>query len=164
MALKPTSDPIAVSFEVTETGANTFTQEEIGLQLDVLNNEVALVYAIDLDLESPDALAGIDTRVTANLCSTSQTQTALPKVARTSELLASLMVELASHELQTLPLSVKFRTLALSARTTSSCRLLGLTTALLRMSAAVFGSLVLEQTHQPTQPLYNQKFCLLEVA
>ena len=75
MGLKATSEPIAVSFELTESAANTFTQEEIALQLDVLNNEVALVYAIDLDLESPDALAGVDTRVTANLCSTSQTGT-----------------------------------------------------------------------------------------
>jgi len=75
MALKTTSDPIAVSFEVTESAPNTFTINEIGLQLDVLNNEVALVYAIDLDLESPDALAGVDTRVTANLTSTTQTAT-----------------------------------------------------------------------------------------
>jgi hypothetical protein len=75
MALKVTSDPIAVSFDLAESAANTFTQEEIALQLDVLNNEVALVYAIDLDLESPDAIAATDTRVTANLTSTSQTAT-----------------------------------------------------------------------------------------
>jgi hypothetical protein len=75
MALKTTSDPIAVSFTIGETAANTFTQEEIALQLDVLNNEVALVYAIDLDLESPDAIAATDTRVTASLTSTTQTTT-----------------------------------------------------------------------------------------
>jgi hypothetical protein len=75
VSLKVTSDPIAISFELTESGANTFTQEQISLQLDILNNEVAVVYAIDLDLESPDALAGLDTRVTANLTSTSQTGT-----------------------------------------------------------------------------------------
>ena len=73
MSLKTTSDPIAVSFDLAETGPNTFTQEEIALQLDVLNNEVALVYAIDLDIESPDAIAATDTRVTAALTSTSQT-------------------------------------------------------------------------------------------
>ncbi len=75
MSLKVTSDPIAISFELAESAPNTFTQEQIALQLDILNNEVALVYAIDLDLESPDALAGLDTRVTANLTSTSQTGT-----------------------------------------------------------------------------------------
>lgn len=73
MALKTTSDPIAVSFELVESAPNTFTIQEQGLQLDVLNNEVALVYAIDLDLESPDAIAGTDTRVTAALTSTTQT-------------------------------------------------------------------------------------------
>tara|TARA_R110000822_G_C15238704_1_gene486108 strand:+ start:527 stop:1033 length:507 start_codon:yes stop_codon:yes gene_type:complete len=75
VSLKVTSDPIAVSFELSESAPNTFTQEQIALQLDILNNEVALVYAVDLDLESPDALAGIDTRVTASLTSTSQTGT-----------------------------------------------------------------------------------------
>jgi hypothetical protein len=73
MSLKITSDPIAVSFDLSESAANTYTQEEIALQLDVLNNEVAVVYAIDLDLESPDAIAATDTRVTAALTSTSQT-------------------------------------------------------------------------------------------
>ncbi len=75
MSLKVTSDPIAISFELSESAPNTFTQEQIALQLDILNNEVALVYAIDLDLESPDAVAGIDTRVTGSLTSTSQTGT-----------------------------------------------------------------------------------------
>ena len=67
MALKVTSQPIAVSFGLVESAANTFTTEEIALQLDVLNNEVALIYAIDIDMESPDALAGLNTGVRANL-------------------------------------------------------------------------------------------------
>ena len=73
MALKVTSQPIAVSFGLVESAANTFTTEEIALQLDVLNNEVALIYAIDLDMESPDALAGLNTGVRANLSSTQLT-------------------------------------------------------------------------------------------
>ncbi len=73
MALKVTSEPIAVSFGLNEPAANTFTTEEIGLQLDVLNNEVALVYAIDLDSEAPDAIAGTNTSVTCNVSSTAQT-------------------------------------------------------------------------------------------
>jgi hypothetical protein len=73
MSLKVTSDPIAVSFSVTETAPGVYTQNEVALQLDVLNNEVAVVYAIDLDLESPDAIAATDTRVTASLTSTTQT-------------------------------------------------------------------------------------------
>lgn len=70
MALKTTSEPIAVSFGLQESAPNTYTTEEIGLQLDVLNNEVALVYAVDIDLESPDAVAATNTRVTGNVSST----------------------------------------------------------------------------------------------
>lgn len=73
MGFKKTSETIAVSFALAETAANTFTQEEIALQLDVLNNEIFVVLAVDLDLESPDALAGANTRVTGSVCSTSQT-------------------------------------------------------------------------------------------
>ena len=72
MGFKKTSDTIAISFGLLESAANTFTQEQIALQLDVLNNEIFVVLAIDIDLESPDALAGVDTRVTGNVTSTSQ--------------------------------------------------------------------------------------------
>ena len=73
MGFKKTSDLVAISFNVTESGANTFTQEEIALQLDVLNNEIFVVVNIDLDIADPDALAGIDTATQASLTSTSQT-------------------------------------------------------------------------------------------
>jgi hypothetical protein len=73
MSLKQTSDPIAVSFGLNETAPNTFIEEEIALQLDVLNNEVFVVLAIDIDLTSPSALAATDTSVKASLCATSQT-------------------------------------------------------------------------------------------
>jgi hypothetical protein len=73
MGFKETSDLVAVSFSVTESAAGTVTQEEISLALDVLNNEIAVVYAIDLDLEAPDGIAGTDTSTAASVCSTSQT-------------------------------------------------------------------------------------------
>lgn len=73
MSFKKTSDPIAVSFGLEETAPNTFIQEEIALQLDVLNNEIFVVLAIDMDVSPPDAIAATDTRVTGSLCSTSQT-------------------------------------------------------------------------------------------
>lgn len=75
MGFKKTSELIAVSFGFPETAANTFTQEEIALQLDILNNEVAVVLAIDIDLGSPDALAGINTQTIGSVTSTSQTAT-----------------------------------------------------------------------------------------
>lgn len=73
MGFKKTSDLVAVSFLVNETAANTYTQEQINLALDVLNNEIFVVQAIDLDPTPPDAIAATDTSVSGQLTSTSQT-------------------------------------------------------------------------------------------
>ena len=73
MGFKKTSETIAVSFGVTELAANTFIQQEIALQLDVLNNEIFVVLAIDLDMTPPDALAGLDTNTFASISTTSLT-------------------------------------------------------------------------------------------
>jgi hypothetical protein len=73
MGFKKTSETIAISFGVSEVAPNTFVQDEISLQLDVLNNEIFVVVGVDLDLANPDALAGIDTATRASVTSTSQT-------------------------------------------------------------------------------------------
>ena len=73
MGFKKTSDTIAISFGLPESAANTFTQEEIALQLDVLNNEIFVVLAVDLNATAPDAIAAVDTTTSAQLTSTSQT-------------------------------------------------------------------------------------------
>jgi hypothetical protein len=73
MGFKKTSDTIAVSFGLTETAPNTFSQEEIALQLDVLNNEIFVVLAVDIDLESPDAIAATNTFTRGSVSSTTQT-------------------------------------------------------------------------------------------
>jgi len=70
--LKQTSELIAVGFRGTETAPNTFTQIEIDLNLDPLNQEVFVVQAVNLDVTPPDAIAGVDTTTTAALSSTSQ--------------------------------------------------------------------------------------------
>ena len=70
MGFKKTSDTIAISFGLAEPAANTFTQEEIALQLDVLNNEIFVVLAVDLDLQSPDAIATLDTFTNASVTTT----------------------------------------------------------------------------------------------
>ena len=72
MGFKKTSELIAVSFRVVESAPGVFTQEEIALQLDVLNNEIAVVLAVDLDLSPPEGIAGIDTRTSGSVTSTSQ--------------------------------------------------------------------------------------------
>ena len=73
MGFKKTSDLVAVSFGLAESAANTFTQEQIALQLDVLNNEIFVVVSCDLDVVSPDAIAATDTATRSSLCSTDQT-------------------------------------------------------------------------------------------
>jgi len=73
MGFKKTSDTIAISFQVVETAPNTFVQEEIALQLDVLNNEIFVVLGVDLDVANPDAIAGVDTATRGSLTATTST-------------------------------------------------------------------------------------------
>ena len=73
MGFKKTSDLIAVSFGVSESAANTFTEEEIALQLDVLNNEIFVVLAVDLNPTAPDLVAGLTTESRSTVTATSQT-------------------------------------------------------------------------------------------
>ena len=77
--LKETSSLIAIGFSVTETAANTFTQAEVDLQLNPLDNEVFVVYSIDLDCEVPDAIAATNTSMLSALTTTSQT--AMPNLS-----------------------------------------------------------------------------------
>jgi len=71
MGFKKTSALIAISFGLEETALNTFTEEEIALQLDVLNNEIFVVLAADLNLTTPDMVAGTDSRMRGTITSTS---------------------------------------------------------------------------------------------
>jgi hypothetical protein len=71
--LKETSSLIAIGFEVRETAPNTFTQSQVDLQLNPLDNEVFVVYAIDMDVGAPDAIAATNTKTSASLSTTSRT-------------------------------------------------------------------------------------------
>jgi hypothetical protein len=73
MGFKKTSELIAISFGVSESAANTFTQEEVSLQLDVLNNEIFVVLAVDLNPTAPDLVAAQTTETRALVSSTSNT-------------------------------------------------------------------------------------------
>ena len=73
MGFKKTSDTIAISFSLVESAPNTFTQEEVALQLDVLNNEIFVVVAADLNILPPDAIETVDTDVRASVSSTIMT-------------------------------------------------------------------------------------------
>ena len=56
--LTQTSSLIQISATVTESAANTFTVEQIDLQLNPLDREVFVVQAVDLDLEPADLSPG----------------------------------------------------------------------------------------------------------
>tara|TARA_Y100001963_G_scaffold17100_1_gene21079 strand:+ start:44 stop:589 length:546 start_codon:yes stop_codon:yes gene_type:complete len=71
--LKDTSGIISISFGLDEAAANTYTQEQINLQLNPLDNEVFVVLGVDLDPEAPDAIAATNTTSQAGVTKTSQT-------------------------------------------------------------------------------------------
>jgi len=71
--LKTTSSQIIISQEVVESAPNTFTQLQVDLQLNVLDREVFVVTAVDLDVGSPNALAGVDTSMQMSISTTSRT-------------------------------------------------------------------------------------------
>ena len=71
--LKQTSSTVAIGFDLLEGGANTFTQQQVDLNLSPLDREVFVVLAINLDPFFPDAVAGADTATNAAVTTTSQT-------------------------------------------------------------------------------------------
>ena len=71
--LKQTSSTVAIGFSLSETGANTFTQLQVDLNLSPLDREVFVIQAINLDPEAPDAIAGTNTATSAALTATRQT-------------------------------------------------------------------------------------------
>ena len=70
--LKETSSIITIGSSVVESGANTFTSGRVDLQLNPLDNEVFIVYGIDLDMVEPD-LRATTTNVNASLSTTLRT-------------------------------------------------------------------------------------------
>lgn len=71
--LKETSSLIQISTSVSETGANTFTQGQVDLQLNPLDNEVFVVQAIDINAASPDVNTNVASSTSASVSTTSRT-------------------------------------------------------------------------------------------
>lgn len=71
--LKETSSLITISARVDETAANTFTSQKIDLQLNPLDNEVFIVYSMDLDLQQADSVDATDTVIEGSLSTTERT-------------------------------------------------------------------------------------------
>ncbi|HIJ51518.1 MAG TPA: hypothetical protein HPP54_10815 [Nitrospinae bacterium] len=71
--LKQTSAPLVISFSTDELVVNTFQQEQVSMQLNVLDREVMVVTGINIDVEPPNGIAGVDTITLASLSATSRT-------------------------------------------------------------------------------------------
>jgi len=71
--LKETSSIIAIGAEVIESAANTFTAQRVDLQLNPLDNEVFVVYAVDLDCLEPNLVPGTDTQIRSSISTTLRT-------------------------------------------------------------------------------------------
>ena len=71
--LKPTSGVITISSDIAETAADTFTSEKVDLQLNVLDREVFVVLAIDLDVEAPTNKGDSVTEMDMSLSTTERT-------------------------------------------------------------------------------------------
>ena len=73
MSLKKTSEIVAIGFDIIETAPNTFTQNQVSLQLSPLDNEVFVVVAVDLDPSPPDSVTATNTASEMSVSSTSLT-------------------------------------------------------------------------------------------
>lgn len=73
--LKETSSLIAIGASVTESAAGTFTSKKVDLQLNPLDNEVFVVYGIDIDLEAPELTANVATLTKGSISTTERTST-----------------------------------------------------------------------------------------
>jgi len=73
MALKRTSETVTISTAVVESAANTFTSQQVSLNLSPLDREVFVCTMINLDPDSPDAIVATTTEVNASISTTSLT-------------------------------------------------------------------------------------------
>ncbi len=73
MALKRTSEPFIISTSVSESAPNTFSQSEIQVNLNPLDQEVLLTLAVDIDCFAPDVVPALNTAQTVSVSTSSAT-------------------------------------------------------------------------------------------
>lgn len=73
MALKRTSEVITISTSIDESAPSTFTQEQVNLSLNPLDNEVFVVLAMDLNPAAPECITGVNTECRGSVSVTSRT-------------------------------------------------------------------------------------------
>ena len=92
--LKQTSSLIMISGNITESAADTFTNEKVDLQLNALDNEVFVVQSIDLSLGLPDMK--IDTVSSTELTLSATQRTNVGSLAN-SNVMAFLRTSIANN-------------------------------------------------------------------
>jgi hypothetical protein len=73
MALKRTSEPFIISTAIAESAANTFTEDQISVNLNPLDQEVLLILAVDIDCFAPDVVNALNTAQTVSVSTSSAT-------------------------------------------------------------------------------------------
>ena len=73
MGYKFTSDTFQISAAVTETAPNTLTTQTINLNLDSLSREILVISMVDLDVTSPELIAGVRSQLNLSLNDNSTT-------------------------------------------------------------------------------------------
>ena len=73
MSYKWTSETFTIREAVTESAANTFTEQTVNLNLDSLSREILVILRADLDVAYPDGVPGTYTSVQMSLANTEQT-------------------------------------------------------------------------------------------
>jgi len=71
--LKVSSGQIIISGQLDESAPNTITTSQVDLQLNVLDREVFVVTALDMDAFPPDAVAGVNTQTSCSMSTTART-------------------------------------------------------------------------------------------
>jgi hypothetical protein len=74
-AYKVTSDPFFVNGNLTQSAVDTFTELEISMPLDSLNQEGIVVHAVYWTSSEPSRAVNLPSNLNMQLCSTSQTGT-----------------------------------------------------------------------------------------
>jgi len=70
--LSSTSSPLQISSAIIEVVPGTLAQDTIELNLNPLDNEVFVVTQVNLDVDAPDSVSAVSTRVQASLSSTTR--------------------------------------------------------------------------------------------
>jgi hypothetical protein len=71
--LKETSSIIMIGASATESAPSTFTSAQVDLQLNPLDNEVFVVYAVDMDGKTPELIPATRTETKLSISTTRRT-------------------------------------------------------------------------------------------